>query len=394
MKPTHPVTACFLACFICFTGILVAQEGGQPLPTPGQQFDLMRELAGAEKYEAAKKIGYSLHEAYPKDHDIALYLARIHGWQGEFDSAHAMVNLVLADDPLHQEAHAVRVDLAYWENDWANMAVYAQEALRVMPDSAVYREKLALARYNLSTGQDRPEVFVSYLYDHFSRPYTRNWHMISAGARIPFRAGTLIPHVNGGFLAGADPPADYQLNLDAYLLLGRLNYLLAGYGISPGQGAMYLPNHRAALELWQVLPAGFGLSAGARYFYWDRHFTFLTFSGEKYAGNWWFSLRNYLFFKDYGVSGSYYATARRYFSDRYNYLTATLGYGTAPDEPLLVASDLDRLSAVSFRLGFSRQIRFNLRLEASAGYAYEEHADREYRHRVQMNAGLFIRLGE
>ena len=99
--------------------------------------------------------------------------------------------------------------------------------------------------------------------------------------------------------------------------------------------------HRAAAEIWQTLPRGFSLSAGVRYFYWDQSFTFLTFSAEKYAGNYWFSLRNYLFFKDYGVSASWYLSARRYFATRYDHLTITLGYGTAPDEPVVVVSDLD-----------------------------------------------------
>ena len=393
MKVTIRRTTCCLACFICSFSFLSAQEKTPPYQNPEQGFDLMREHATAGNYEAAKKIGYLLLEAHPDYHDVSLYMARIHGWQGQYDSAHVLLDPILEKDAGHPEAHQTRIDLAYWANDWINLARYAEAALDYIPDSQEIHDKLVLARYKLSTGQDRPEVFVSYLYDHFGVPYTRNWHMLTAGGKIPFRAGTLMPYVKGGYLAGAEAPStDYQLNLDSYLHLGRLNYLLAGYGISPGDRAMYLPKHRMALEIWQVLPAGFGLSAGARHFYWDRGFTFLTFSGEKYAGNWWLSLRNYLFFKDYGVSGSYYLTARRYLADRYNYLSATLGYGTAPDEPLLVESDLDRLNAMSFRLEISRQIRFNLRLMASAGYAYEEYVDREYRHRIQMNAGLHIRL--
>ncbi|MCK4751025.1 MAG: YaiO family outer membrane beta-barrel protein, partial [Bacteroidales bacterium] len=150
--------------------------------------------------------------------------------------------------------------------------------------------------------------------------------------------------------------------------------------------------HRAVLELWQVLPVGFAMSAGMRYFYWGDHFTFLTFSGEKYAGDYWVSLRNYLFFKEYGISGSWYLSARRYFANKFNYISATLGFGTAPDEPLLVVSDLDRLSALSLRMDLSRMINYKLRMHASAGYAYEKYADDRYRNRFSLRVGVYIRL--
>ncbi|MCK4879884.1 MAG: YaiO family outer membrane beta-barrel protein, partial [Bacteroidales bacterium] len=120
------------------------------------------------------------------------------------------------------------------------------------------------------------------------------------------------------------------------------------------------------------------------------HFPFLTFSAEKYAGNYWFSFRNYLFFKDYGVSGSYYLSARRYFDSKFNHLTLTLGYGTAPDEPILVISDLERLNALSGRMTFSKKISSVVRLNAMVGYAWEEYADQDYRHRIDMRVGAYF----
>jgi YaiO family outer membrane protein len=135
---------------------------------------------------------------------------------------------------------------------------------------------------------------------------------------------------------------------------------------------------------------GFGISAGLRYFYWDQNFTFLTFSAEKYAGNYWFSFRNYLFFKDYGVSGSYYLTARRYFKTKFDYLSLTLGYGTAPDEPIDVISDLERLNAVSGRIELSKKLTPGIRLFTMLGYAWEEYADQEYRSRIDLRLGAYF----
>ncbi len=353
----------------------------------------MRQHAADNRYADAKNMGYRLLEENPDYYDVSLYLARIYGWEAAYDSAYSILEQVLLNDPSLFEAYEVRVDLAYWENDWIKLEEYAGAALALNPDSPEIKKKYLLAKFQQGSTLDVTELLVVYSYDHFREPYLRNWHMITAGATIPYRLGSLSPYINGGYQPGVEGTStDIQLNLDTYFHLGKTTYAMAGYGISPGGVVNYLPNHRAALEVWQVLPAGFAISAGMRYLYWDQNFTFLTFSGEKYTGNYWFSLRNYLFYKEYGFSGSYYLSARRYFANRFNYLNITLGYGTAPDEPLLIISDLDRLNAFSFRAEFSNQVRYNLRLSVMAGYAWEEYADQQFRNRFDMRMGLYIRL--
>lgn len=359
---------------------------------PEEGFALMRQHAESRNYEAAKKMGYSLLEENPDYHDAALYLARIHGWEASYDSAFLLLDRVISRDPELYEAYKTCADLAYWQNNWERMEACAERAVELEPDSASVFEAYRQARQGgLQPGG--PEIFMHYSYDHFSLPYVRNWHMLTAGGHIPVRPGTLVPYLNAGYHAGGNQPAtDIQINLDAYLTLGKRNHVLLGYGFSPDGAINYLPVHRAAAEIWQVLPKGFGLSAGLRYFYWEQHFTFLTLTAEKYAGNYWFSLRNYLFFKDYGTSASWYLSARRYFSTSSDYLALTLGYGTAPDEPLVVVTDLERLNATSGRVELSKQLNPRLRLMGMVGYAYEEYFDREYRHRFDLRVGCYFRI--
>jgi len=367
-----------------------AQEA-QLQSNPEQEFAQMRELAADGDYDNAKQIGHKLLEANEAYHDVALYLARIYGWESNFDSAYMVLDRVIAMEPGLYEAYATCVDLAYWENNLERLESCAGQAAEIEPDSAGAFDRYMVALQQGQSISNQTEVFGYYSYDHFSKPYVRNWHMLTAGGEIPFKYGKLIPSVNGGYMAGASSPAtDLQLNLDAYLTLGKTTYALAAYGFSPNGELNYFPGHRAAAEVWQALPKGFGISAGLRYFYWDQNFTFLTFSAEKYAGNYWFSFRNYLFFKDYGVSGSYYLSARRYFDTRFNYLTLTLGYGTAPDEPIDVVSDLERLNAISGRLELSKKITPGIRGVAMVGYAWEEYYEEEYRSRIDMRIGAYF----
>ena len=358
---------------------------------PEKEFAQMRELAAAGDYSDAKQIGNMLLEENEAYHDVALYLARILGWESNFDSAYMVIDRVIAMEPGLYEAYATCVDLAYWENNLEKLETCAGSATELEPDSAGVFDRYVVALQQGQSRSDQLELFGYYSYDHFSKPYVRNWHMLTAGGEIPFKYGKLIPSVNGGYMAGgASPATDLQINLDAYLNLGKTTYALLAYGFSPNGELNYFPGQRAAAEVWQALPKGFGISAGLRYFYWNQNFTFLTFSAEKYAGNYWFSFRNYLFFKDYGVSGSYYLSARRYFDTRFNYLTLTLGYGTAPDEPISVISDLERLNAVSGRIELSKKLTPGIRGVAMVGYAWEEYADQEYRSRIDMRLGAYF----
>jgi len=386
------VTFLFLL-IIAYTFHLKAQE--TPAYTNLEQgFELMRQHAVEGDYGTAKQLGYQILEEKKDYYDVALYLARIHGWESSYDSAYVLIDEVILKEPDLFEAYQTCVDLAYWENNIPRLDSCAEEALKLNPESEEILKKISLVHQpgDIQTGYH--EVFAHYTFDHFSKPYLRNWHLLSVGGLIPVKWGTLIPYINGGYesAGGNTPSTDIQFNLDAYLTLGKKNYAYLGYGFSPNGVINYLPVHRAAAEIWQTLPKGFVVSAGMRYFYWDEHFAFLTLSAEKYVGNWWFAFRPYIFFKDVGVRGSYYLSGRRYFASKFDHLTLTLGYGAAPDEPVLVVTDLDRLNALSCRLEYNRPLTPGVRMIAMAGYSYEEYADQAYRNRISMKLGCYFRI--
>jgi YaiO family outer membrane protein len=409
-----------------FSGLLCSQISFSQEPlfgyeNPEEGFALMRTAASEGDYSSAKKIGMQLLEENPDYFDVSIYLARVYGWNSQFDSAFAIIEDVIGKTTQLPDAYMAYVDLCYWQNDWEKLKLVADEAIKVTGSDDV-RSRYALALYH--TGEihqaishadtvlghdpvnqlaldvrrlsmleyDRFELFGHYSFDHFREPYYRRWHMFTAGMVYPFSSGKLIPYINAGTNAGGDTfkaSSDLQFNLETYIILTKKNYLLAGYGISRGN---FLPSHRAILDIWQILPAGFAVSAGARYFYGDSHFVFWDAGVEKYTGNFWLSLKNYLFYKDYGISSSHYFTARRYFKSNYDYLSLTAGYGTAPDEPVVVISDLDRLNATLLRVDLSKQVHSSIRLFFSFGYAYEEYANRCFRHRFNLSMGSYFKM--
>jgi len=110
-------------------------------------------------------------------------------------------------------------------------------------------------------------------------------------------------------------------------------------------------------------------------------------SVEKYAGNYWFSLKGFMYFKDEGPTTSVYFNARRYFNDK-DYLQLTLGTGTAPDEPFDIQADLMRLNAHSVRLAWNFSATPRLMVRLGGGYSIEEYAEEEWRNRFEGGISL------
>jgi YaiO family outer membrane protein len=156
---------------------------------------------------------------------------------------------------------------------------------------------------------------------------------------------------------------------------------------------VYFPAHRINAEYWHSFKYGLVASAGMHYYYFNRNIFIGTISIEKYYKSWWFSPRMYLYFKDIGVTTSFYLTARKYFND-INWLQLTLGYGTAPDEPFDIATDLDRQNAFSVRLAYYTSITNDLFLRVGAGYSREEYAVSLQRNRFEGSLNLIYVLNK
>lgn len=413
----------FLVVFLGSGIQVAAQLAAGENNTPEEKFMRIRMLADADRLEEAESAAYDLLEQLPDYTDVRIYLSLIHGKQGEFEPGLSLVNTVLSEHPDAEDALRARSSLHYWSEDWSALLSSTTEALASLPGDPDLMYKQALAQSKLNNPQaalgtlsallenapenvqakqlraqvieamPAPELFTRYMFDHFRQPYNRQWHMVTLGGNYPIAPGTISPYFNMGHFAAAGEDflstTAFQLNADAYLDITEKNYMLLGYGIGTGT---YLPRHRAAFHIWQTLPSGWSVSAGARYLYFDQHYLFYALGVDKYLGNYWLDLKNYLFNKAYGFSMSSYLTVRKYFENKYNYLSLAVGYGTSPDEPITLVADLQRLNALSVRVEIMKQIAARTRFGAGVGYAYEEYREQLFRNRVTVKAGIYYKL--
>jgi len=326
---------------------------------PETEYLRIRTMAFDGDYASAAAAARKLVNAYPTYGDARILLGRILAWQKDYEQAAAVIDTLLMTEPDNADALSARKDISLW------------------------------SKVNTPVATD---LRAGYYFDTFSEPYNRFWQVFSAGAGHRFKWGPAAAGVNIGNLhINGDTPVtatEYQIEAEAYPRLSNKNYAYLAYAYSPGT---YFPTHRAAVELWQVLPAGWAVSAGLNYYYFDRNIFIALASVEKYIGKYWLSGKCYIYFKDDGPTTSFYFNARRYFND-IDYLQLTLGTGTAPDEPFDIQSDIMRLSANSVRLTYYGRVSRRLFIRVGAGYSREEYEESVLRNRFEGNLNLIYAI--
>ncbi|MCX6259360.1 MAG: YaiO family outer membrane beta-barrel protein [Bacteroidia bacterium] len=353
---------------LLFVGLVIpglldlSQLLSQEIVNPETEFLRIRTMAFDGNYEEAAADARKLVNAFPSYGDARILLGRILAWQKDYKQAAAVIDTLLKTEPGNADALSARRDISLWS-----------------------KENTAVAT-DLHTG---------YSFDYFTKPYTRFWQVFSLGAGHRFKWGPASAGVNVGNLITDESTNIYatemQFEAEAYPRLSNQNYAYVAYAYSPGT---YFPTHRAAFELWQILPDGWAVSAGLNYYYFDRSVFIALASVEKYLGKYWLSGKCYIYFKDDGPRTSFYLNARRYFND-FDYLQLTLGTGTAPDEPYGIREDINRLSANSVRLAYNFNVKGRFSVRLGAGYSREEYDATEgpaRRERFEGNINLIYAL--
>ena len=331
----------------------------QQITDPEGEFSKIRSVAFNGDYQSAETDARRLLSSYPEYGDARILLGRILAWEKKYTEALAVIDTLLVTEPDNADALSARKDIRLWMKDSTPVST---------------------------------DIRAGYSFDRFTLPYNRYWQVFNAGASHKFKWGKGLAGLNVGNLHADGTTevkaTEIQLEAEAWPKLGEKNYGWLAYAYSPGS---YFPHHRAAAELWQVLPAGWAVSAGINFYYFDRANFIATLSVEKYLGKYWFSARGYVYFKDEGPTTSLYLNGRRYFGNT-DYLQVTLGMGTAPDEPFDVRADLMRLSAYSIRLAYYATLKPRLAIRIGAGYSREEYDENLWRDRYEGTLSIIYAL--
>ena len=350
----------YLVLNILIAGLLnTMQVFSQDVINPESEYQRIKTIAFDGDYVTAAAAARNLVNRYPSYGDARILLGRILAWQKDYINAAAVIDTLLLKEPVNKDALSARRSILLWSKENT-------------PVSTDFR--------------------AGYSFDSFGEPYSRFWQVFHAGAGPRFNWGPAYAGLNIGNIRIGEPSpsnaSELQIEAEAWPKISGKNYADLAYAYSPGS---YFPRHRAAAELWQILPAGWAISAGLNYYYFDRSAFIALASVEKYVGKYWLSLKGFVYFKDNGTRASIVLNARRYFNDK-NYLQITLGMGAAPDEPFDIQTNLMRLNANTVRLAYNLSVTHKLMMRIGAGYSREEYRETIWRNRFEGNINFIYAI--
>jgi len=350
----------YLVLNILVAGLLnTLQVFSQDTINPVSEYQRIKTIAFEGDYASAADAARKLVNMYPSYGDARILLGRILAWQKDYINAGAVIDTLLLTEPGNEDALSARRDIVLW------------------------------SRENTPVSTD---LRAGYSFDSFREPYSRFWQVFNAGVGHRFKWGPAYAGLNIGNIRIGEPSpskaSELQIEAEAWPTITSKNYADLAYAYSPGP---YFPRHRAAAEVWQILPAGWAVTAGLNYYYFDRSAFIALASVEKYIGIYWLSLKGFVYFKDIGPRASVLLNARRYFNDK-DYLQITLGTGAAPDEPFDIQTNLLRLYANTVRLAYNMSVTHKLMMRIGTGFSREEYAETAWRNRFEGNINFIYAI--
>lgn len=328
--------------------------------------------------------------------DASILLARIYGWERKYDSAHIVLDPIIAADPKNYDARMLQIDLLLWEQKCEQARQILQLAVDDYPnDPTLIDKQKKLAQ--CSTASSIPTVnftykngvFVDYLFDTFDKDYIARRNMLTAGylrraswgvgiARANFGQDVQAGHVYGDDLS-------VQGEFDLYPKLTSSSYLYINYGYADGT---FFPKHRAGLEYFQALPAKFEVSLGGRYLQFDEDIWIVTASVSKYFSNYMLAFRPYITLTGNDYKSAYMLSGRRYFKKPESFIFAYALAGNSPDQTGTLLNQYGKFRAYKGSLGIQYLLGKRIIGKIAGAYSYEEYLKDTWRNRWEVNAGL------
>ena len=188
-------------------------------------------------------------------------------------------------------------------------------------------------------------ITFSYSLDSFSSKYTP-WNQLNLEYEKRFSAFSIIPRIN---YSNRFDISDWMMEFDSYIFFSKNTYSYLNAGISDNK---IFPHYRFGIEPYQNLPEAFEISIGFRYLsFSNTDIGIYTGSIGKYVSDYWISFRPFIVPESDNLKVTYNLITRKYFADKFNYLSLKLGWGKFPNQELTV-SEINLISSKSVGIAY------------------------------------------
>ncbi len=277
--------------------------------------------------------------ASPADDDTREVLGLFLSWDGKYDEARSLLQLVLEHRPGDADALAGLMNVELWSGHLRAARLMAERGAALKPGDA--RFTLGRERVLNAAAAAKPWTLgASYSRDTFSDGRDP-WQESHVSLKRYTAPATVIASVAQARRFGLK---DTQYQLELYPKFRPGTYAYVFVGVAPDK--VLYPHIRTGADLNQSIGAGFELSAGFRRLEFATVTNIYVGSISKYAGDWLLIARmDYLPDGTAQNSKSYHATVRRYFgASGTSYVAARYSRGFSREEVVSI-NDFEVLSS-------------------------------------------------
>jgi YaiO family outer membrane protein len=395
-----------------------------------QKVDTDSLLLQAYKSLKSKNYQEALNQAHlgrkisPEYLDFQVLIGRVHQLTNQPDSARVYLNGVLAKNTAYREAFSYLINLELETENYENAEDVINNAIAVHTDNKNFRLK-KLQLYQLQEDVDREREYlkelsslypldsqikqrifwldsrfdsnrigVQYGLTNFGRDGIGPWHLGTIQYIGERKWGSLLGRVNysNRFSNGVSLIDGIQFEGESYFFTSKNSY--ANVSASYSEDLVF-PKWRLGASYFQTLPMGWEVDLGMRYTYVAQsNIPGGTLGVGKYFGSYWMHLRSYFQLQNQNLYPAFTLTTRYYYNTRFDYVNAILGYGTSPDERILLG-DLDqRVELNSYRagLGYYRQFGKHILAGVQGVYNRQEYIEGKWQNEFETFIMLHYRL--
>lgn len=340
-----------------------------------------------KEYSRALKQAHSGKKISPEYLDFQVLIGRVHQLTNQKDSARIYFNRVLKKNTAYEEAFMYLINLEFEEENYENAETVLNNAISVHSENKVFRlKKLQLYQLQQDFESEREylkeliqiytddselkqrifwldsrfnsnRVGLQYSLKNFDRDPVGPWHLGTIQYIGERKWGSVLGRINYAHRRsnGARLIEGIQFEGESYFFTGENSYANVSVGYSED---LVFPKWRIGASYFQTLPKGWEVDLGFRYTYVAQNNIPAGILGiGKYFGSYWMHLRSFFQEQNKNVYPALTLTTRYYYNTRFDYINFILGYGTSPDERVILADLNERVDLKSYRagLGYYRQ---------------------------------------
>lgn len=379
-----------------------------------------RYLNTDKNYAETKRLAHLGIRLAPNYYDFHIALGRACRYTNEIDSARYYFNTVMSKNPKYKEAFVYMAQIELESKNAAPALAVTDKAIQLYPEEQDFYwlklraielgnddsktleylntfadkfpndTKIKNHQLDLKLNSNSDRIGANFTLTSFDRAGVGPWYLSSLQYVRQRKKITLIGRYNyldrqsyGQSIANGS-----LTELESYIKWNKKHYSFANIGV--GSGDLF-PKVRLNYSSFLSIISKWEFEVGVRY---NKNTTIENYSSVlgvgTYIGSGWLNLKSYLNLNTQKKYPSFSVSYRYYLNSRFDYYSASMGYGTSPDERETLSQFEQRIALSSYRmgLGYSKVLFKKYIIGLQGNFNRQEYYPQKYQNELSTSIQL------